>query len=1747
MSDDLIRKRGGVKAKLSSFSKYLDALLSKSGTEIRDLDIIQLNNRVTKSEELIHEFEEIQSKIEVSCAEKDLDREYSEREEFESKFFDKISLAKKLLDEHKNENIEENDRVSRISPSSQLSNKLGLVKLPKITLPTFDGKSLEWLEFRDTYESLIHKNEELNEIQKFHYLRASLEGPPAEVVRSLEFSAKNYRTAWQCLTERYDNPRLLTDYHIKALLNIDQVKKDCSEDLRKMIDTLMKNLRALKQLEQPTDKWDILVVALASEKLDKSTKCEWEKYKTSKEDVQTLDNFKAFLKARAEYLESVEQNVSEKTFEKRKSNSTRGFLVTGENKNVPNCVVCKRQHYIQNCQEFLNLSISDRFEKIKSLKLCLNCLRGGHFSKLCRRSTCKKCHSKHHTLLHSESEESKSSLVSANPPSSSVDNNSPHVNTTPNVRVDANTNALSASGTGDSVLLSTAYVNVIDKNGKSNTVRALLDSGSQSSFITRELCQRLGLTTEKADIFVKGLNHTASNIEAKCKVAINSQCSAYSTTVWCFVLLEITGSLPNTRLDVSKIAIPPNIKLADPTFFEPGKVDLLLGADLFWNLICNGQIALGKNKPVLQKTRFGWIVSGPIGMNPTKSVVCHFSQNTEKEIQMQLTRFWELEECPKQKPLSKEEVACEAHFVENVERSNDGRFVVALPLKESLEKLGESYDQAERRFLALERNRFENDSKFKDLYTAFMAEYISLGHMKKVETNLLNSNICYYMPHHGVMRDDSLTTKLRVVFDASAPTTTGYSLNHLQLVGPTIQQDLFSILLRFRQHTFVVSADVEKMYRQVLIKSHQLPLQRILWRANVDEPLEKYELQTVTYGTTSASFLAIRCLIELAYENKELYPDLADIIQTDFYVDDMLTGAESIENAVYICNGISDILRKGCFNLRKFYSNNPAILSQIPGNENASKVVKFGENENAKTLGLSWCPASDHLMYCINAQSEKRISKRTILSSISQVFDPLGLLSPCIIMAKMLLQKVWLEKISWDEGLPLHLHTSWCRFQSELKLLNSLKINRHVICSNPKRIQLIGFSDASESAYGGCIFLRSIAENGHIFVNLLCAKTKVAPLKTITMPRLELCGALILARLANKVTTSLKLNIHERIFWTDSTIVLGWLKTEPNKLKTFVSNRVSEIQDLTASDAWRHVPTESNPADLLSRGVRPSEIENLKLWWHGPKWLSKPESEWPKSVFDNSDLPEMKKKERTFSFIQSTDVSLFARFSKLSTLNRVIAYVYRFVSNCRKSHKERVEGALTVPELELAFEFLIKLSQMESFPRELGNLQKNKHVLADSKIFNLNPFLDERSIIRVGGRLANSSFDFDKKHPIVLSGKHLFTKLLLESEHVRLLHCGPQQLLAVIRDRFWPVNGKALAKKIVRQCLSCFRHNAKTTKPIMGDLPAERLEPRQPFAVVGVDYAGPLLLKDKRGRGARISKAYISLFVCFVTKAIHLELVSDLTMEAFVMALRRFAARRGKPSIVFSDNGTNFVAASSELKALGEFLAENKNGLIGSFANETIDWRFIPPHSPHFGGLWEAGVKSTKHHLKRVAGKVPLTFECLYTLLVQVEAILNSRPLSPLSQNPNDLIPLTPAHFLIGKPLTSVPERDVKTIPENRLSLFQHIQQLKQHFWERWSKEFVSELQQRVKWKRTQSQLQENSLVLIKEDNQPPMQWKLGRVTQIHPGRDGIPRVASIRTAGGMVKRAFSKICPLPVNDFEPKLVQNPSQATSEL
>ena len=1272
--------------------------------------------------------------------------------------------------------------------------------------------------------------------------------------------------------------------------------------------------------------------------------------------------------------------------------------------------------------------------------------------------------------------------------------------------------------------MTSAIVEVFDIKDNRIRARILLDTCSTANFVTINLVKRLQLPLSRCSFSVGALNDLTTTVNGMVFITFKSVYNEYKRTLNFLVVPNITNLVPNEVILRQHLKIPKNILLADPNFHMPSTVDMLIGAGPSLSLFSIGSINLSQNGNdlYLQKTRLGWIIGG--GLDFTKnSKITKTNNCLVTDLKTIIEKFWSVEELSSQSELSQEEIECEAHFKQHVTRDKDGRYVVALPFRSTTKTLGESKQIALKRLGGLQK-RFERDIEFRQQYSSVIQEYLELNHMSLI--NIPQDEESFYLPHHGVIKDSSSTTKLRVVFNASAKSSSGVSLNDVLMVGPTIQDDLFSLIIRYRFHNYVLIADIEKMYRQFLIREEDRKYQKILWWEN--DKIKEYCLNTVTFGFAPSAFLATRCLQQLVEDEGHDFPLAAKILKRDLYVDNLITGASTCKQAREIYEQMNKLLGRAQLNMRQWASNEPRILEGIK-DINLDKDFKINKDYVAKTLGLYWKARNDSFIYSIKKPViHKGITKRVILSEIAKLFDPLGFIGPIILYSKLIMQELWQSKVTWDESVPSSIHYNWSNFCEQLEAVNNVSIPRKTLIDHTKKIQLHGFCDASEKGYGACLYVRADSDDGRIQCSLLCSKSRVAPLKRLTIPRLELSGALLLTNLFEKVRNSLYIEIDAAIFWTDSEIVLHWLQTNPNTLKTFVSNRVSEIQVKTSINQWRHVRSKDNPADELSRGQLPNKFVKNELWFKGPKWLSQEEDFWPKSEIraNTYTLTESKKLNCLKIDIQT---SIFEKFSSFTVLKRVIAFCFRFLPKYR-----HCKGTLKTTELNHAETVVIRLVQKSSFYKEIENLTKGNTLSKKSKILNLDPFLCENGLLRVGGRLQNSELSFDKQHPILLPRSNFLTDLIIKYYHLHCLHAGVQTTLYAMRQRFWPIDGRNQIKKLIRKCINCFRAKPILANPKMGNLPGARVIKTRPFNRVGIDYCGPFYIKERKYRNQRKLKVYVSVFVCMTIKAIHIEVVSDLSTEGFLGALRRFISRRGKPQSIYSDNATNFQGARNELNELHALHKSKlfRDQVFNFSSNNGIEFHFIPPSSPHFGGLWEAGVKSYKHHFKRVASNVLFTFEEFYTLSVEIESILNSRPLTPISADVNDFSALTPGHFLIGDTLTNLPEPDFLPLPSNRLSAWQLISKVRQDFWKRWSIEYLNELNIRQKWHVNTENPKEGMLVLVKEDNVPCMRWPLARIHQLHPGKEGVVRSVTLKTANRLIKRPLRKIAVLPI-DYE--------------
>ncbi|XP_055923722.1 uncharacterized protein LOC129954081 [Eupeodes corollae] len=1651
MAEAALKKIESLKARRLVCTKQLDRInefLSEINTLLSEFEV-----RLQALDSVFKAFEQLQIKLE-DIDPKEIGAKVDVRAECEEMYYKSRSKILHEIQSRKSTLRTENV----VSTETKSSNQL---KLPKVNIPIFSGEVTQWLSFHEIFNSLIHNNSSLSNVSKLHYLISSLSGQAARTIQSLEITDDNYEVALNLLIENYDNKRVIATEHIKKVMMYPAIQKPSSSSLRQFCDEINSHLRALTTLGRPVSQWDDLLVQILLPKLDSATLNKW----NEEGPTERMPSYQELIK----FL-------------------TKRTLILNDDIPQPN-------HNIYKCDQFLNLPVAQKQSFVSGNQLCFNCIKPNHDANNCQASKCRKCNNSHHTLLHDDNviripqdvpQSSSYNIASTsndqrptsnNVASSSNSLTSPMIQPYPQTyHLHKNTSpaAYDTQSRSAQAILATAVVFALDKQNTPVPCRVLLDSASHVSLLTERFANLLGIRRKSKIMSICSIGENSLICKHQISFTIKSRFNHYAENIDAYIVARISEFLPDAPINTNGLSIPSNINLADPLFGTPSRVDLLIGAEYFFGLLSIGQIKLGPWLPTLQNTVFGWVVSGSIAQGECKKkvhcLVNDSDENSENEnIASMLTSFWEIEKHEQiELPFTKNEQICEEHFLKNVKRLRNGRIEVRLPFKQNPESLGNSYATALRRFYALERKLIKNHDLAVQ-YVSFMKEYKQLKHMVEIK-NQDFGKLHYYIPHHCITKPESSTTKLRVVFDASAKCDNGVSLNDILYVGPVVQPDLFSLLIKFRSHNYVFTADVTKMYRQIALNEQDRAFHQILWRDRPDEEIKTYELCTVTYGTASASFLATRALLYLAEEEGDKFPVGASTIKTEFYVDDILTGASTLEELECIKRELRGILDRGGLTLKKWCSNNNSLLQDIP-HEEKEQFFQLKNNDVIKTLGVVWDPKADTFFYKVNAGENKHITKRTVLADIARLYDPLGLINPVTVLAKIFYK---------------------------------------------------GFG-----SYVGEMLIKKVS------VRLLCAKSKVAPVRNVCLPRLELCAAQLMVQLVKRIRHIFQDKFERVYYWTDSSIVIAWLSSESHHWQTFVANRVATIQNLSSIDQWRHVSTKQNPADIVSRGAFPGELMNSKLWFHGPEFLYLSEEHWPNSKSVDSvdeNLLERRPTKHTFPLQEDTDFVINLKFNNnhQRTL-KIVAYILRFFHNSLALYrkKERVGGPFTLEEMENALHCLIKMIQQSNYGSDILLLKQKR---------SISPFIDEKGILRVGGRINNADVGYKHKHPALLPNNHPFTKALIRDIHIKYHHVGEQGLLSIVREQYWPVHVKPLIRRVIRRCILCARARPRFEHPQMGNLPEYRVMPSRPFTTVGTDFCGPFMVHSRR-RGTAAVKVYVAVFVCLVSKAVHLELVGDLTTSSFLGALRRFISRRGLCRTIYSDNATNYIGARNELRALYKMFQDqqSKSEIMKTCLDEGIEWKHIPPRSPHFGGIWEAAVKSAKHHMKRILHLAALTYEELNTLIIQIECILNSRPLSPLSEDPNDLKPLTPGHFLTGSSLIAIPEPDLCDKNLSYLNRWQRVQWLMQQFWHRWKNEYLHTLQQRNKWKRNKFiGLQLNDIVIIRDDNIPPLKWKLGRVMELHPGTDHIVRVVTLKTATGIFKRAVANLCRLPVVEAPP-------------
>ncbi|XP_065075084.1 uncharacterized protein LOC135698867 [Ochlerotatus camptorhynchus] len=1165
-------------------------------------NITEVEVRVEKLDELWESFSatmvEIYAHDEFKAEKISLEKE---RSEFSDRYYEiKSFLMDKIKELQKPQVLEQSFRAGEGTTSVTMEH----VRLPQIKLHTFSGDIDEWLSFRDLFTSLIHWKADLPDVGKFHYLKGCLQGEPKGLIDPLPITAANYQVAWDTLLKRYNNSKQLRKRQVQALFKLPMLSKESGADLHILFEGFERIVQTLDQVIQPAEYKDLLLVNILTARLDPVTRRGWEEVSSTKKE-DTLEDLCEFIQRRIQVLDSlppkpVDTRGLGQLQQQPKPKAQSMKVNYGAQTSTGRCIACSSDHLLHQCNKFQGMAVSDRDGLVKLNGLCRNCLRSGHHAKDCQsKFSCRNCKGRHHTLVCFKPAKEKGSKVATvaggNKSSNSEDQQgSSGLSTTQVATVAATETAAPAAAQQQStqVLLATAVVVIEDDVGNRHPARALLDSGSEINFITERLSQRLQVTRNRVDISVAGIGQAATKVRQGIQAVLRSRVSDFSRELGYLVLPKVTVNLPTATVNTDTWTIPSGIQLADPMFFESNAVDIVLGIECFFDFFETGRrISLGANLPSLNESVFGWVISGGI-LEPNRSRHINCNVSSVVGLDELISRFWSCEEVDSGKVHSLEEKQCEDNYVNTVQRGSDGRYTVSLPKDEdAISRLGESKDIAYRRLQGTER-RLDRDPSLREQYNAFMEEYVKLGHMREVDETELEVKRCY-LPHHPVLKEASTTTKVRVVFDASCKTSSGVSLNDVLKTGTVLQEELRSIILRSRTWQIMIVSDVEKMFRQILIFLLERALQCILWRFSPAEVIKIYELNTVTYGTKSAPFLATRTLKQLAMDEEKTFPLAARAVLEDTYMDDVITGANDVETARELQIQLNKMMSAGGFQLRKWASNCPAALTGVPEENLAirpSDGIDLDPDPAVKTLGLTWIPSTDMLRFQFTIPTlanGELLTKWNVLSMIATLFDPLGLLGPVITMAKIFMQRLWTildgngHTLDWDHPLPPTVGEAWRKFHEQLPLLNQLHIERCVLIPETVAVEIHCFSDASEKAYGACLYLRSTNAGGEVKVRLLSSRSKVAPLKCQSIPRLELCGALLGAQLFAK--TSWKTN-------SGGEDLPGWRRTQTNGLDHRRYNQQERLKkknvERLSQDAFPHSQssTMSTFHDILSPG-----------------------------------------------------------------------------------------------------------------------------------------------------------------------------------------------------------------------------------------------------------------------------------------------------------------------------------------------------------------------------------------------------------------------------------------------------------------------------------------------------------------------------------------------------------------------------------
>lgn len=1620
-----------------------------------------------------------------------------------------------------------------------VQDSIAINRLPMPEPTVFSGDPIIFIEWRASFMSLIDRKG-ISSADKLYYLKKYVSGPAHKCLEGTFYrdDEEAYRDAWNKLNQRYGQPFVVQRAFRDKLSKWPKIQSKDAEGLRTFSDFLNACLQAMPHVKGLEILSDCEENQKLTQKVPDWVASRWNRQVTialmEGKEFPIFEDFTKFVSREAEIacnpvtslhaLHSADSSHDKRSTKETKGNKANVFStqiavnndkqISSNGKPRPPCMLCEdNSHQLHKCPNFMRKSLEDRRRYVKDNRLCYGCVKQGHSAKECRhRHTCDECKGRHPTCLHDENysrsgrRERPVSIANAAP------------NTSNETTAATALNVTRAGQSSSTSMIVPVWVSSAKNPSKEQLVYALLDTQSDSTFIDKEISNELQIDTYPVKL--KLTTMLGENMIMKSERVSGLRVRGYNSSVH----IDLPPSYTKDCIPVNRDHIPTHetAKRWPHLTAITDEMPPLLGCDVGLLIGYNcprtlapRQVLAGKdNEPYAILTDLGWSIVGcstPC-LHESESSLCHRVTVKELPPVTPMDVISALESDFKDtngddKTVSQEDLIFLSKLKEGIRKNDKGHYEMPLPFKQR-PHLPDNKKLAEVRLSHL-RRKFYRDEKYKKDYATYMKDVIERGDVEEVHEEGAHGEQ-WYIPHHGIYHPKK-PDKLRVVFDCSAKYS-GTSLNEHLLSGPDMINSLTGVLIRFRQHPIALTCDIEKMFHQFHVQEDDRNYLRFLWWKDGETSTQPqvYRMKVHLFGAVSSPGCANYGLKYLAKENSHSHQVGSQFVTRDFYVDDGVTSTETVEKAIQLAHEAREICAKGGLRLHKFVSNNHAVLQSLPASECAidvkTKDLTFNDIPLERALGIHWSIETDSFRFD-NTLKDQPVTRRGILSTVASIYDPLGFLAPYVLTGKRILQEMCHQGTGWDDPLPEMLKPRWESWRHDFVNLEKIDIARCYIPANFGKIvgtELHHFSDASTSGYGQCSYLRAKNRRGEIHCSLVIGKARVSPTKVTTIPRLELTAAVVSVTVSNMLREELGYADVKEYFWTDSKVVLGYINNDARRFHTFVANRVQKIRHSTTPQQWLYVPTDENPADGASRGKTVNELLTSN-WFTGPVFLWEKEILTPKDVVPDLPIgdPEVKKAQ-TLQTKTTELVSLSDSLSKFSSWSRATKAVARLL---RRAKKIKSHAPSTVSERENAECVIIKDLQSQAYEKEIKLLNKGSQLPHCNKLHHLDVFLDADGILKVGGRLRHASHSF--KHPIVIPKEHYATKLIIAHNHEKTKHQGKGFTINKIRSSgYWiPGMSRAVASYI-RQCVTCRRLRRSPEGQRMSDLPVERVEPSPPFMYCGMDCFGPFVTTE----GRKQHKRYGLLFTCFCSRAIHIEMLEDMSTDAFINGLRCFIAVRGAVRQIQCDQGTNFVGAKNEFKAA---LQELDTQRLSTFlSHEQCDFVMNAPHSSHAGGVWERQIKTVRSVLNSTLSLSHdrLNDASLRTLFYEAMAIVNSRPLTVDNLNsPDSLEPLTPNHLIHMKSSTALPPPG--TFPREDLygvKRWRRVQYLAEQFWSRWKREYLHNITARQRWHSPMRNLQVGDIVMDTDELSPRGEWRLARVLETVSGKDGLIRRVKI-------------------------------------